>query len=36
MKGGPAAFIEALDSLRKADYDRRTILSDQFKPDDVK
>ena len=36
MKGGPAAFIEALDGLRKADYDRRTILSDQFKPDDVK
>jgi CheY-like chemotaxis protein len=36
MKGGPTAFIEALDGLRKADYDRRTILSDQFKPDDVK
>jgi thioredoxin-related protein len=35
MKGGPAAFIAALDALRKADYDRRTILSDQFKPEDV-
>lgn len=31
MKGGPQAFIESLDALRKADYDRRTILSDQFK-----
>ena len=36
MKGGPKTFIEALDGLRKADFDRRTILSDQFKPDDVK
>ena len=36
MKGGPPAFIEALDALRKADYDRRTILSDQFKPEDVR
>lgn len=35
MKGGPDAFIQALDQLRKEDYDRRTILSDQFKPDDV-
>ena len=36
MKGGPQAFIESLDQLRKADYDRRTILSDQFKPEDVR
>ena len=36
MKGGPAVFLEALDQLRKADIDRRTILSDQFKPEDVK
>lgn len=36
MKGGPGAFIAALDALRKADYDRRTILSDQFKPQDVR
>ena len=36
MKGGPQAFIQALDQLRKDDYDRRTILSDQFKPEDVK
>jgi thioredoxin-related protein len=35
MKGGPQAFIESLDELRKADYERRTILSDQFKPEDV-
>ena len=35
MKGGPAAFLEALDGLRKADIERRTILSDQFKPEDV-
>jgi thioredoxin-related protein len=36
MKGGPKVFLEALDQLRKADIDRRTILSDQFKPEDVK
>jgi thioredoxin-related protein len=36
MKGGPTVFLEALDQLRKADIDRRTILSDQFKPEDVK
>jgi thioredoxin-related protein len=36
MKGGPAAFLAALDQLRKADIDRRTILSDQFKPEDVR
>jgi len=35
MKGGPEVFIQALDQLRRADYDRRTILSDQFKPEDV-
>jgi thioredoxin-related protein len=35
MKGGPGAFLAALDQLRKEDYDRRTILSDQFKPEDV-
>src|SRR4051812_10542795 len=35
MKGGPEAFIAALDQLRKEDFDRRTILSDQFKPEDV-
>ena len=35
MKGGPEAFLQSLDQLRKADYDRRTILSDQFKPEDV-
>jgi thioredoxin-related protein len=35
MKGGPEAFIQSLDQLRKADYDRRTILSDQFKPDAI-
>jgi thioredoxin-related protein len=35
MKGGPEVFIQALDQLRKADYDRRTILSDQFKPEDI-
>src|SRR4030095_11965533 len=26
MKGGPAAFLQALDALRKADYDRSTKL----------
>ena len=36
MKGGPAVFLQALDQLRKADIDRRTILSDQFKPEDVR
>ena len=36
MKGGPTTFLAALDQLRKADYDRRTILSDQFKPEDVR
>ena len=35
MKGGPKAFLESLQQLRNADYDRRTILSDQFKVDDV-
>jgi thioredoxin-related protein len=35
MKGGPDAFLQSLDQLRKADYDRRTILSDQFRPEDV-
>ena len=35
MKGGPAAFLASLDQIRKADYERRTILSDQFKPEDV-
>jgi thioredoxin-related protein len=35
MKGGPEAFLQSLDQLRKADYDRRTILSDQFRPEDV-
>ena len=35
-KGGPGPFLADLDQLRKADYDRRTILSDQFKPEDVK
>ena len=36
MKGGPPVFLDALDQLRKADIDRRTILSDQFKPEDVR
>ena len=36
MKGGPAPFLEALEQLRRADIDRRTILSDQFKVEDVK
>jgi thioredoxin-related protein len=36
MKGGPSPFLKALDQLRQADYERRTILSDQFKPEDVR
>ena len=35
-KGGPAPFLADLDQLRRADYDRRTIISDQFKASDVK
>lgn len=35
MKGGPKAFLQSLDQLRKADFDRRTILSDQFKGEDI-
>lgn len=36
MRGGPEPFLQALDQLRKADYERRTILSDQFRPEDVR
>jgi thioredoxin-related protein len=36
IKGGPTPFLKALDQLRQADYERRTILSDQFKPQDVR